>query len=60
MQERWQDDPEAQAAVAAHVPLGRLGSTQDQANACLFLLSDKASFITGTELIVDGGVCALP
>ncbi len=60
MQERWQGRPEAQAAVAARVPLGRLGTTQDQADACLFLLSDKASFITGTELIVDGGVTAQP
>ena len=60
MQERWQGKPEAQAEVAAHIPLGRLGTTQDQANACLFLLSDQAAFITGTELIVDGGVTALP
>ena len=60
MQERWQGKPDTQAEVAKHVPLGRLGTTQDQANACLFLLSDQASFITGTELIVDGGVTALP
>ncbi|MGF1610200.1 MAG: SDR family NAD(P)-dependent oxidoreductase [Kiloniellales bacterium] len=60
MQERWQRKPELQAQVAAHVPLGRLGTPQDQADACLFLLSDKASFITGTELIVDGGVTARP
>ena len=60
MQERWQGKPEAQAAVASHIPLGRLGTTQDLANACLFLLSDEAAFVTGTELIVDGGVTALP
>ena len=60
MQERWDGKPDVQAQVAAHVPLGRIGTTQDQANACLFLLSDKASFITGTELIVDGGVTAQP
>ena len=59
-QTRWDEDPAAKAAVAAHVPLGRLGATQDMANAVLFLLSDKASFITGTELIVDGGVTARP
>lgn len=58
MQERWRDRPDLQAQVAQGIPLGRLGSTQDQANACLFLLSDKASFITGTELIVDGGLTA--
>jgi NAD(P)-dependent dehydrogenase (short-subunit alcohol dehydrogenase family) len=28
--------------------------------ACLFLLSDRAGFITGTELVVDGGITALP
>ena len=60
MQERWDGKPDVQAQVAAHVPLGRIGTTQDQSNACLFLLSDKASFITGTELIVDGGVTAQP
>jgi len=60
MQEHWEGKPDVQAQVAAHVPLGRIGTTQDQANACLFLLSDKASFITGTELIVDGGVTAHP
>ena len=60
MQERWAGKPDLQANVASHIPIGRLGTTQDQANACLFLLSDKASFITGTELIVDGGVTALP
>ncbi len=58
MQERWQGKPDAQAAVAKNIPLGRLGTTQDQSNVCLFLLSDKASFITGTEIIVDGGVTA--
>ena len=30
------------------------------ANACLFLLSDKASYVTGTELLVDGGIMAMP
>jgi 3-oxoacyl-[acyl-carrier protein] reductase len=42
------------------VPIGRIGKAQDMANACLFLLSDKASYVTGTELIVDGGLAALP
>ena len=60
MQARWEGKPELQSQVAGHIPLGRLGTTKDQADACLFLLSDKASFITGTELIVDGGVTAQP
>ena len=40
------------------VPMGRMGSAQDVANAALFLVSDEASYITGTELLVDGGVTA--
>jgi 3-oxoacyl-[acyl-carrier protein] reductase len=55
MQARWAG---REAEIGASIPLGRLGSTQDQANACLFLLSDEASFITGAELIVDGGATA--
>jgi 3-oxoacyl-[acyl-carrier protein] reductase len=37
------------------VPLGRLGTPRDIANAALFLVSDDASYITGTTIIVDGG-----
>jgi NAD(P)-dependent dehydrogenase (short-subunit alcohol dehydrogenase family) len=40
------------------VPMGRMGTAQDVANAALFLVSDEASYITGTELVVDGGVTA--
>ena len=60
MQQRWVDRPELKDATEAAVPLGRVGTAQDMANATLFLLSDAASFITGTELIVDGGVLAKP
>ena len=38
-------------------PLG-MGQTEDVANACVFLLSDAAKWITGTNLVVDGGRCA--
>jgi 3-oxoacyl-[acyl-carrier protein] reductase len=37
------------------VPLGRLGTPEDVANAVLFLASDEAAYITGTTIIVDGG-----
>ena len=40
------------------VPMGRMGTAQDVAYAALFLVSDEASYITGTELVVDGGVTA--
>lgn len=57
MQERW-EDTEARDRAAAFVPLGRLGTTADMADACLFLLSDAARYITGVELPVDGGITA--
>ena len=60
MQARWKKEPALRQATAAGVPLGRVGTTADMANACLFLLSEEASFITGTELLVDGGRMALP
>ena len=60
MQARWDNDPAALQRLSDFVPLGRIGTVEDMANACLFLLSDKAGFITGTELIVDGGLTARP
>lgn len=42
-------------AMAASVPMGRLGEPRDIAHACLFLASDLASYITGTTIVVDGG-----
>ena len=41
---------------AEHVPLGRMGDAWDVANAVLFLASDLAGYITGIELVVDGGL----
>ena len=60
MQERWQGKPDIQLSVAKQIPMKRLGKAEDMANAALFLLSDNASYITGTELVVDGGLTALP
>jgi NAD(P)-dependent dehydrogenase (short-subunit alcohol dehydrogenase family) len=46
------------AAVSPLVPMGRQGTPWEVAHAVLFLLSEEASYITGTELLVDGGICA--
>ena len=42
----------------ARIPLGFMGDGRDTANAALFLDSDEARFITGTEILVDGGMTA--
>ncbi|WP_075256818.1 SDR family NAD(P)-dependent oxidoreductase [Herbaspirillum camelliae] len=42
----------------ARIPLGFMGDGRDTANAALFLASDEAQFVTGTEIIVDGGMTA--
>lgn len=49
-------DPKVRAARAAGVPLGRLATPADIANAVLMLDSDRASYITGVDLLVDGGL----
>lgn len=41
--------------VAGRVPLGRFGTTQEVADAILFLVSGRASYVTGHALVVDGG-----
>ncbi len=51
-------DPSAREAQVALTPLRRTGQTIEVANGVLFLASDEASFITGTELVIDGGFLA--
>jgi NAD(P)-dependent dehydrogenase (short-subunit alcohol dehydrogenase family) len=50
----YEDTGEA-AVLTANLPLGRLGRGEDVAQAVLYLCSDAASFVTGTDLVVDGG-----
>jgi len=50
------DLDEARAARARQVPMGRMGTAWDVAHACAFLASDAAAYVTGTELVVDGGL----
>ena len=57
IEEAW---PEGVARWQAAAPLVRLGSAEDIGDACLFLISDLSRWITGTELVVDGGASAGP
>jgi len=50
--------PERVSAAIEHTPLGRLGEPEDVADVVTFLASDKARFITGQTIFVDGGVSA--
>ena len=53
-------NPKAKKNLEKFIPLTRVGKPADIANASLFLLSDQANYITGTEIIVDGGLTSKP
>jgi len=55
MQARW-ETAEQKANVANYIPVKRLGTPHDMASTTLFLLSDEASYITGVDIAVDGGL----
>jgi NAD(P)-dependent dehydrogenase (short-subunit alcohol dehydrogenase family) len=52
------DHGERLADLEARQPLGRLGTAEEMADAALYLASAESSFVTGTELVVDGGMTA--
>ena len=60
MQIRWKKNPKAKKSLEKFIPLNRVGKPADIANASVFLLSDQANYITGTEIIVDGGLTSKP
>jgi 3-oxoacyl-[acyl-carrier protein] reductase len=48
---------DAEHGPVKRIPMGRMGTAEEIADAIEFLLSDRASYITGTNLLVDGGLC---
>ncbi len=54
-----QDNPEQFEALSEAIPLGCLGEPLDVAECVVFLASDESKYVTGTELVVDGGLTAM-
>ena len=52
------DNPEGERDWLARVPMGRIGVSEDVAKGVLFLASDESSYMTGSELVIDGGITA--
>ncbi len=60
MQDRWKKNPKSKKQLSRMIPLQRIGKPKDVANTILFLLSNEGSYITGTEITVDGGLTSRP
>lgn len=56
--DRAPDPVQARQALVARQPIGRLGQPHEVAMAALYLASDDAAFVTGTEFVIDGGLVA--
>lgn len=57
-QDAIRDNPEQYEIINESVPMGRMGQPEEVANCALFLACDESSYVTGTELTVDGGMVA--
>ena len=56
--EIWQGDEQTREESIARTVLGRVGTPEDVAYGALFLASEESSFMTGSELVIDGGITA--
>lgn len=52
-------DPELSRTFLEHTPLGRFGQPQEIADAALFLACDESAYMTGAEMVIDGGMTAI-
>tara|TARA_B100001123_G_C15296910_1_gene1019557 strand:- start:236 stop:991 length:756 start_codon:yes stop_codon:yes gene_type:complete len=60
MQKRWKKKPSSKKNLEKTIPLKKVGEPDDIANGIMFLLSDQSQYITGTEIVIDGGITAKP
>lgn len=56
----WTENPQKKQEVESHIPMGRVGTSEEMAAITAFLASDDASYITGQTLFVDGGLTLYP
>ena len=54
----WPDEKGRAASASARTVIGRMGTPEDIAYGALYLASDESSFVTGSELVIDGGITA--
>ena len=52
------DDPEKNALFISKIPIGRWGRPEEIGSLAAYICSDAAGFITGTDILIDGGWCA--
>jgi len=56
--ERYKSDPESLKLIEKQNPLGRISEPEEYRGAAVFLMSDASKFMTGADLLMDGGHCA--
>jgi NAD(P)-dependent dehydrogenase (short-subunit alcohol dehydrogenase family) len=57
---QWREEPDYRARAGRAIPLGRLQQPEEVATGISFLLSDEASYMTGSTLLIDGGASLYP